>query len=357
MSSATEQFVGTKEVPDALQFDQARVGDYLQAHVEGFRGPFTVTQFRGGQSNPTYLIDAASGRYVMRRKPPGQLLPSAHAVDREYRVIKALHEAGFPVPRAYCLCEDESLAGTIFYVMGYVEGRVIWDGSMPGETPANRRAMFESWGDTLADLHNLDYVALELEDFGRPGNYFARQISRWSKQFKASQTQNAEKMDRLIEWLPEHIPQEDSVSLVHGDLSLHNVMFHPTEPRVVAVLDWEISTIGHPLADLTYNMLAWYAPSTPGAIASLLDLDLGALGIPTMDAYLKRYCERTGRAAVEGMDYYCAYNLFRIAAILQGIVGRVRDGTASNENAEAMAAHVLPLSELAWEYALKAGAR
>ena len=202
MNDAPEQFVGTKAVPDALRFDEDRVGEYLAANVEGFRGPFTVTQFRGGQSNPTYLIEAGSGQYVMRRQPPGQLLPSAHAVDREYRVIKALHGAGFPVPRAYCLCEDPSLAGTMFYVMGYVEGRVIWDGSMPGETPGNRRAMFESWGDTLADLHNLDYVALGLDDFGRPGNYFARQISRWSKQFKASQTQDADKMARLIEWLP-----------------------------------------------------------------------------------------------------------------------------------------------------------
>jgi len=355
-TEAIDKFVGTKAVPDALRFDETKVGKYLAAHVKGFRGPYRATQFRGGQSNPTYLIEAASGRYVMRRKPPGQLLPSAHAVDREFRVIKALHEAGFPVPRAYCLCEDDEPAGTMFYVMGYVEGRVIWDGSMPGETPANRRTMFESWGDTLAELHSLDYVELGLEDFGRPGNYFARQISRWSKQFLASQTQDAHKMERLIEWLPSHIPEENSVSLVHGDLSLHNVMFHSTEPRVVAVLDWEISTIGHPIADLTYNMLAWYAPSTPGAIASLLGLDHDALGIPTMDEYLERYCQRTGREGIKAMDYYCAYNLFRIAAILQGIVGRVRDGTASNENAEAMATHVVPLSELAWEYALKAGA-
>lgn len=355
-ANTTEQYSGTKPVPQNLKFDHAQVSAYLHDEVEGFEGPFTVTQFRGGQSNPTYLIEARSGQYVMRRKPPGALLPSAHAVDREYRVCKALHEIGFAVPRPYCLCEDESVAGTIFYVMEFVSGRVFWDGSLPGEAPSARRAIYDAFGATLAALHNVDYEAIGLGDYGRPGNYFARQISRWSKQFVASSTQSVATMDRLMEWLPKNIPEEDSISLVHGDFSLHNVMFHPHEPQVIAVLDWEISTVGHPLADLTYNMLAWYAPSTPGAIGSLEGIDLTKLGIPTMDQYLARYCELTGRGHVEGMDYYRAYNLFRLAAILQGIVGRVRDGTASNDNAEAMAAHVKPLSELGWHFALRAGA-
>lgn len=356
MTNATEQFSGTKPLPAHLRFDEARVMDYLKDHIPDFTGPFKVSQFRGGQSNPTFLIEASSGRYVLRRKPPGDLLPSAHAVDREYRVMTALHGVGFPAPRTYCFCEDESLVGTMFYVMDYVEGRVFWDASLPGETPESRTAIYNAFCDTLAQLHAVDYVAAGLEDFGRPGNYFARQISRWSKQFKASQTSDEPAMDRLIDWLPGNIPEEESVSLVHGDFSLHNVMFHPTEPRIVAALDWEISTIGHPLADLTYNMLGWYAPQTPGAIGSLDGLDLAALGIPSMDAYCARYCEQTGRASIENMDYYCAYNLFRLAAILQGIVGRVRDGTASNENATAMAAHVRPLSELGWQFAQKAGA-
>ncbi len=357
MTSRQEQFSGTKEVVEAHRFDEARLEEYMSAAVEGFRGPLTVRQFRGGQSNPTYHLSSPSGRYVLRRKPPGKLLPSAHAVDREFRVISALHEAGFPVPRPYVLCDDESVVGTMFYIMQCVEGRIFWELDLPGLDREERAAIYDNVNATLARLHNFDHAAIGLEGYGKPGNYFARQISRWSKQYYASETGKIEEMDRLIEWLPENIPEDDSVSVVHGDYRLDNMIIHPTEPRVIAVLDWELSTIGHPLGDFTYHLMSWQMPPLGVGSSGLLDKDLGALGIPTEDEYVAMYCERTGRdGGIEHRDFYSAYNFFRIAAILQGIAGRVRDGTAASEHAKQSARSVRPLAEIAWKYARRAGA-
>ncbi|MEO0998260.1 MAG: phosphotransferase family protein, partial [Pseudomonadota bacterium] len=257
MSSKQEKFSGTKDVVSAHRFDEQRLSDYLTATVPEIDGPLVVRQFKGGQSNPTYRLEGPGGRYVLRRKPPGKLLPSAHAVDREFRVLSALHGAGFPVPRPFVLCEDESIVGTMFYVMECVDGRIFWDLDLPGLEPAERGAIYDTVNATLARLHNYDYAELGLEDFGKPGNYFGRQISRWSKQYVASATETIEPMDRLIDWLAANIPDDDSTSIVHGDFRLDNMIIHPERPEVLAVLDWELSTIGHPLADLTYHMMAW----------------------------------------------------------------------------------------------------
>lgn len=353
---AQAQAVDTGEVREKHRFEVKNLERYMEAHVEGFRGPLSVSQFSGGQSCPTYKLEAPSGTYVMRRKPPGKLLPSAHAVDREFRVMKALNQTDFPVPRAHVLCEDETIVGTAFYIMSFMPGRVFWDPTMPDMSKSERTAAYDSMNETLAKLHSYDHVALGLESFGRPGNYFARQISRWSKQYKASQTETVEEMDRLMEWLPGHNPTTDETCLVHGDYALHNIMFHPTEPRVLAVLDWEISTLGHPLGDLTYNTLNWYGPKPTSGRPNLAGLDLEAAGIPSFDDYIGKYCERRGRDAVDNIHFYKSYNLFRIAAILQGIMGRIRDGTANDPNAIENAKRVRPLAEAAWEEAKKAGA-
>lgn len=357
MASRQEQFSGTKEVVEAHRFDEARLEEYMAAHVEGFEGPLTVRQFRGGQSNPTYHLSSPSGSYVLRRKPPGKLLPSAHAVDREFRVISALYEQDFPVPRPYVLCEDESVVGTMFYIMDCVEGRIFWELDLPELAPEQRTAIYDNVNATIAKLHSIDYVAAGLGDYGKPGNYFARQISRWSKQYYASETQKIPEMDRLIEWLPENIPADDSSSIVHGDFRLDNMIVHPTEPRVIAVLDWELSTIGHPLGDFTYHLMSWQMPPLGVGSSGLKDKDLASLGIPTEDEYVAMYCERTGRSGIENRDFYAAYNFFRIAAILQGIAGRVRDGTAASEHAKQSARSVQPLAEIAWDYAQRAGAQ
>ncbi|NWH07530.1 MAG: phosphotransferase family protein [Alphaproteobacteria bacterium] len=356
--SRQEQFSGTKEVADALRFDEQRLLPWLAAHVPGFSGPLSVRQFKGGQSNPTYQLVTPGQKYVMRRKPPGKLLPSAHAVDREFRVISALHKVGFPVPKPFALCTDESVAGTMFYVMEMVEGRVLWEPLLPGMDPQGRAATYDAMNATLAQLHSYDYKALGLEDFGKPGNYFARQISRWGKQYVASETETIAEMNRLLAWLPDHIPPGERSTIVHGDFRLDNVILHPSEPRVIAVLDWEISTIGDPLADFTYHILQWRMPGqgTGGGTGSLLGADLGALGIPNEEAYVASYCRRTGRDGIDNLDYYFAYNFFRLACILQGIVGRVRDGTAASAHAVQMAAQVRPLAELGWHFAQRAGA-
>lgn len=356
--SMEDRFSGTREVGEKHRFDETRLEAYLADHLPGFRGPLTVRQFRGGQSNPTYQLITPAKRYVLRRKPPGKLLPSAHAVDREFRVLSALHPTGFPVARPWLLCQDESITGTVFYVMDFVDGRVMWDATMPGVSRSERVAMFDSANETLARLHTFDIQALGLSDFGKPGDYFARQISRWSKQYLASEPGAIPEMDRLMDWLPGHIPPDDSVSLVHGDYHFGNIMFHPTEPRVVAVLDWEISTIGNPLGDLTYHLMPWRMPGEglSGGTTSFAGLDLDALGIPTLEAYVASYCRRAGRSRVENLDFYTAYNFFRLAAIVQGIVGRVRDGTAASPHAAEMAARVRPLAEAGWLYAQKAGA-
>jgi aminoglycoside phosphotransferase (APT) family kinase protein len=341
---------GTKDVAESHRFDESRLLAWMQANVEGFQGPLEVRQFKGGQSNPTYQLITPSKKYVMRRKPPGKLLPSAHAVDREYKVITALYPTGFPVARSYGLCTDDEVIGTWFYIMDMVEGRILWDQSLPEYQPAERHAIFMAKLKTLADLHNTDVAAVGLSDFGRPGNYFGRQVDRWSKQYKASETTKVETIDKLMDWLPQTLPQDDLTSVVHGDYRLDNMVLHPTEPRVIAVLDWELSTLGNPLADFTYLLMNW----VNGTVSTIPDLK--AHGIPTLDEYVAEYCRLTGRDGLPDLNWYFAYNGFRLAGILQGIVGRVRDGTANSPQAAAMADRVPLLGEMAWNFAKKAGA-
>ncbi|MDX1507048.1 MAG: phosphotransferase family protein [Woeseiaceae bacterium] len=348
MTSRHDKNTGTTDVRESHRFDEAQLEAWMQSHVESFHGPLEVREFRGGQSNPTYLLEAGSGRYVLRRKPPGKLLKSAHAVDREFRIISALYGADFPVPRPYALCEDDEVIGTMFYIMEFVDGRIFWDLDLPGCDPDERAAIYDSANATIARLHAFDYEALGLGDFGKPGNYFARQISRWTKQYQASEIDRIESMNALIEWLPENIPADDSASIVHGDFRLDNMVVHPGEPRVIAVLDWELSTIGHPLGDFTYHLLPWIMPQIGIGSAGLHGKDLAALGIPSEDEYIARYCERTGRDGIGDRDFYAAYNLFRLAAILQGIAGRVRDGTAASAHAADAARAVRPLADLGW---------
>jgi aminoglycoside phosphotransferase (APT) family kinase protein len=357
--SRQEQFSGTKDVAPQHALDVPKLERYLSENIKGFEGPLTLRQFKGGQSNPTYQLVTPKAKYVLRRKPPGKLLPSAHAVDREFRIISALYPTGFPVPKPHVLCTDESVAGTMFYVMECVEGRVIWEPQLPGLEPKQRFAIYDAMNETLAKLHQTDYMKLGLEDFGKPGSYFARQISRWGKQYVASETESIPAMNKLMEWLPQHIPPGERNAIVHGDYRLDNMILHPTEPKVLAVLDWEISTIGDPLADFTYHIMQWRMPAggTGGGTGSLTGADLKTLGIPTEEEYVAMYCKRTGRAGIEGLDFYFAYNFFRIAGILQGIAGRVRDGTASSAHAATMAASVRPLAELGWTYAKRAGAK
>ena len=356
--SRQDVFSGTKEVTAAHRFDEKKLEAYLAERIEGFQRPLEVRQFRGGQSNPTYQLVTPNRKYVLRRKPPGRLLPSAHAVDREFRAISALHPTGFPVAKPYLLCEDESVVGTMFYVMECVEGRVIWEGTLPGLEKSQRHAIYDAMNETIARLHNLDYEKIGLGDFGKPGAYVARQISRWTKQYKASETETIVEMDKLIEWLPAHLPQEGRPSVVHGDYRLDNMILHPTEPKVLAVIDWELCTIGDPLADFTYHLMQWLmmpGGNTAGT-QSIANADLGALGIPTMDEYVDMYLKRTGRTDRPDMNYYAAYNFFRLGGILQGIVGRVRDGTAASANAAQNASAVRPLAQRAWYFAKRAGA-
>jgi len=351
-----EQFSGTRDVLDVHSFEPASLEEYMRSHVEGFHGPLSVRQFKGGQSNPTYLLESPSGRYVMRRKPPGKLLKSAHAVDREFRVISALYAADFPVPRPYALCEDDEIVGTVFYIMEFVAGRIFWDLDLPDCAPAERRAIYDEANRTIAALHNFDVARLGLTDYGKPGNYFARQISRWSGQYVASETQQISEMDRLMEWLPDNIPTEESAAVVHGDYRLDNMIFHPSEPRILAVLDWELSTIGHPLGDFTYHLMAWQMPEIGIGSTGLAGKDLAALGIPSEEEYVETYCRRTGRVdGIPHRDFYAAYNFFRLAAILQGIAGRVRDGTAASVHARRAEQAVPPLARLGWQYAARAG--
>lgn len=356
MGTRQEQNSGTRAVREAHRIDEARLLEYLSDTVEGFAGPLEVTQFKGGQSNPTYKLTATSGSYVLRRKPPGKLLPSAHAVDREFRVISALYGAGFPVPRPHVLCADDSVIGTMFYVMDFVDGRIFWEPDLPDCAPEERGAIYNAMNETIARLHTIDYAALGLEDFGKPGNYFARQISRWSKQYVASETIDVPAMHRLMDWLPNNIPDEASTGIVHGDYRLDNMIIASGEARVSAILDWELSTIGHPLADFTYHLMAWQMPDIGIGSSGLAGKDLDALGIPDEATYVARYCEYTGRDGIENRDFYSAYNFFRIAAILQGIAGRVRDGTAASAHAEAAVKAVTPLGDMAWGYAQRAGA-
>ena len=358
MPAPEKKYLGnTIAVKKQHEFDVSRLSAYLADTVEGFRGPLEVKQFEGGQSNPTYLLTTPDRKYVLRRKPPGALLKSAHAVDREFRVMSALHALNFPVPKPHVLCDDDSVVGTMFFVMEHLEGRVFWDPIMPDLAAVDRAAIFEDAVNTLAKLHKVDWKAAGLEDYGREGNYFARQISRWSKQYEQSATETIEEMDKLIEWLPKALPDDDESCLIHGDFGFHNLIIHPTEPRIVAVLDWELSTIGHPVSDLIYCALPWYRPDVPDGRSSFRDADLRSLGIPTLDSFVALYCSVTGRKPIENVDFYCAFNLFRSAAIGQGIAARARQGTAAASDAEELAAAAIrPYAEMAWKHARLAGA-
>jgi aminoglycoside phosphotransferase (APT) family kinase protein len=344
----SDQFTGVKPVEERHRIDAGRLQDFLKDKVEGFRGPLEIEQFKGGQSNPTYRITAAGKRYALRRKPPGKLLPSAHAVDREFKVIKALHSVGFPVAKPYVLCEDDAVIGTAFYLMDCIDGRVLWDQSLPAMAKSERRAIWEELNRVIALLHSVDYRAVGLADFGKAGSYIERQVGRWSKQYVASQTVKIEAMDNMISWLPKNIPSTDETTIVHGDYRLDNTVFHPTEPRLLAVLDWELSTLGDPLADFSYHCMSWHIP--PGKFRGIEGLPLEELGIPTEKEYVALYFKRTGRKGVDPSvwDYYMAYNLFRIAAICQGIAKRVVDGTAASEHARDAGARAPLLAELGW---------
>jgi aminoglycoside phosphotransferase (APT) family kinase protein len=346
-------FSGTRGVAPHLAFDARRLETFLATKLPGFAGPLTVRQFKGGQSNPTYLIETPARRYVLRRKPPGQLLPSAHAVDREFRVITALSAQGFPVAPPQLYCDDPGVVGTPFYLMDHVEGRVFWEPAIPDTSVATRAAIYGAVNATLARLHSFDPVALGLSDFGRGENYVARQVERWTRQYRASETERIDDMERLIAWLPGHLPPPAPVRLVHGDFRLDNVIVAPSSPDVVAVLDWELSTLGDPLADFAYYLMAWDMPPSPSGVGfgSLAGLELNALGIPSRAAEVEAYRARTGLDARPHLATYLAYNFFRLAAILQGIAGRVRDGTAANENAAGMAPMVRPLAAKAWQFA------
>jgi aminoglycoside phosphotransferase (APT) family kinase protein len=336
---------------DPQGFDTERLAHYLEAHIQGFRGPLQVKRFSDGQSNPTFLLETPEQRYVLRKKPDGVLLPSAHAVEREYWVITALQGSAVPVARSDCLCEDSSIIGTPFYVMEFVNGRVLWDPTLPGMQPSERAAIYDDMNRVVAALHGIDPVSVGLADFGRPGNFFERQIARWTRQYRASETEPIEAMDALIDWLPSNIPAGDETAIVHGDLRLDNLIFHPTEPRIVAVLDWELSTLGHPLADFAYHSLTWRLSADE--FRGMRGADLAALGIPGEQAYLDRYCQRTGREAIprQEWDFYLAYSMFRLAAILQGILKRAMDGSASSAQAFETGRKARPIAEAGWRQA------
>ncbi len=327
-------------------FDEGALAAYLGERVGPFAGPLVVEQYQGGQSNPTYRVTAGGRRYVLRRKPPGKLLPSAHAVEREYRVMAALAATGVPVARMVALCEDASVIGTPFYVMEYVEGRVLWDPTLPGMTPEARAAHYDELNRVLAALHRVDCAAVGLADFGKPGNYIERQIARWSKQYETDGAERIPALDRLIEWLPRHVPAGDETSIVHGDYRLDNVIFHPAEPRILAVLDWELSTLGHPLSDFAYHAMAWRL--APGVFRGLAGCDLGALGIPSEADYVAAYCRRTGRQRIDHWEFYLIFNMFRIAAILHGVLARALQGNAASQNALEQGGRARAVADIAW---------
>lgn len=340
---------GGRLVAPAHPFDEAGLAAFLRERVAPFAGSLEVEQFQGGQSNPTYRVTAGGRRYVLRRKPPGKLLPSAHAVDREHRVMAALADTGVPVAKMLALCDDPAVIGTAFYLMEYVEGRVLWDPTLPGLTAAERRAHYEELVRVLATLHRVDHAAVGLADFGRPGQYIERQIARWSKQYEAAGAERIPAMDALIGWLPRHVPAGDETSIVHGDYRLDNVIFHPTEPRILAVLDWELATLGHPLSDFAYHAMVWRL--APGQFRGLKGCDFAALGIPTEDEYVAAYCARTGRTGIPNWEYYLIFNMFRIAAILHGVLARALQGNAASANGLEQGSRAELVAGVAWEMA------
>jgi aminoglycoside phosphotransferase (APT) family kinase protein len=344
---------GATLVAPVHAFDTAALKAYLRAKTGDSASRLTVEQFQGGQSNPTYRIVTAEERYILRRKPPGTLLPSAHAIEREYRVMSALRDTGVPVAKMVALCEDASVIGTPFYLMEYVVGRVLWDPTLPGMTPAERAAHYDELNRVLATLHGIDYSAIGLSDFGKPGQYIARQVARWSKQYQAGTAERIPAMDELIAWLPQHLPEGDETSIVHGDYRLDNVIFHPTEPRILSVLDWELATLGHPLSDLAYQIMAWRL--TPKEFRGLKGFDLAALGIPSEEDYLERYCRRTGRPGVPHFEVYLIFNMFRIGAILHGVLSRALQGNAASANAVEQGSRARLVADVAWRMAQRIG--
>jgi aminoglycoside phosphotransferase (APT) family kinase protein len=351
---ATAAFTGTIEPTGQDKIDEATLAAWMNANVAGFAGPVTARKFAGGQSNPTYRLDSPSGAYVLRRKPFGPLLPSAHAVDREYVVIAGLYPTGFPVAKPYGLCTDDSVLGSWFYVMGMVEGRTLWDGGLPDMTPPQRTAIYHAMVDTLAALHNTDHAAAGLGDYGKAGNYFERQVGRWTKQYRAAETERMDDMERLIDYLSRSIPTQTRTSIVHGDYRIDNMIFDATEPKVIAVLDWELSTTGDPLADFSYMMMNWV--TEPEGRSGVKGLTGPKTGIPTIEQMTERYCAATNRDGVPDLNWYFAFGLFRLASIVQGIKKRVLTGTASSAHAAEMAERVPHLAAASWEFAQKAGA-
>jgi len=339
---------GLRPPPAQHAVDTARLAVWMQAHIEEFKGPIEVLQFAGGQSNPTFLVRSAGHRYVLRRKPPGKLLPSAHAIDREFRVITALAMSQLPVAKAYALCEDPTVIGTPFYVMDYIEGRLFWDAALPEVAESERRAIYLEMTRVIAALHAVDYAAAGLGDYGKPGRYIERQVARWTQQYRGSETETIDAMERLIEWLPEHIPGDEETSIVHGDFRLDNAIFHPQEPRILAVLDWELSTLGHPLVDLAYLCVRYHLSAEQ--FKGLGGLDLAELQIPTEAECVADYCRRRGRAPVAEQDwtYYLAFNMFRLTGILQGVLARAIQGNASSATALEAGSRARPLAEQAW---------
>jgi aminoglycoside phosphotransferase (APT) family kinase protein len=350
-ANADSAFSGTRPVSPQHAFDEGKLAAYIRAHVADFSGELQVAQFKGGQSNPTFLVQAGSQQYVLRRKPPGVLLPSAHAVDREFKVISALAGTDVPVAKAHALCQDPEVIGTDFYLMDYVQGRIFWDPKLPDVAAKDRPALYDELNRVIAALHRVDYQAVGLGDYGKPGEYLARQVARWTKQYRASETENIEAVERLIEWLPAHIPAGDETAIVHGDYRFDNVIFHPTEPRILAVLDWELSTLGHPLVDFAYHCMTWRMDGSTGrGLGDLTPEQMAQMMIPAESDYVKRYCERTGRDGIPERDwsYYMVFNLFRLTGILQGVMKRALQGNASSAEAIATGKRAKPLAEQAW---------
>tara|TARA_B100000586_G_C20078049_1_gene414045 strand:- start:20 stop:1075 length:1056 start_codon:yes stop_codon:yes gene_type:complete len=344
MDFKENQNVGTMEVLERHQFNEKALSSFMEENVEGFEGPLSIEEFKGGQSNPTYLIKTKAQSYVLRRKPPGKLLKSAHAVDREYRVITALNNTNVPVPRTYTLCENTEIIGTAFYLMEFMDGRVLWDPSMENSSTDEAKGVYTSMNNTLAKLHSVDPIEVDLESFGRPGNYVGRQVSIWSKQYVDSETEEIPEMNKLIDWFPNNLPSDKPLRIVHGDFSLSNLMMHNDRPEVIAILDWELSTLGDPCADFSYHCMQYRMNP------NLSNQDYcKKTGIPAEEEYVAMYCDKTGFDLKEEWELYMAYNIFKSAGILQGILGRVRDGTAASKHAKDMAARVRPLAESAWK--------
>ena len=335
-------------VREAHLFDEAALAQYLKAELDGFREPIRILQFEGGQSNPTFLLDCGDRKYVLRKKPPGKLLPSAHRIDREYRVMKALAPTDVPVPDMYLLCKDEQVIGTTFFVMEYIEGRLFTDVTLPGLPHQERRAIYSEMNRVLAALHSLDYTAQGLSDFGKPGNYFARQIGRWSKQYVAAQTDDIPSMEKLMAYLPQNVPEDDTICIAHGDYRMENMLFHPNEPKILALLDWELSTLGHPLGDLAYSCWPYHFETT--ASSSLIGISGLETGIPTEAEFVEEYCRRTGRAGIPNWNFYMAFAFFRLASILQGVYKRGLMGTASSTLALERGKLARKTSDLAWSF-------